>query len=40
MTRSHFAKFLGEHFFGEGWELSTDAELFDFTISGGGGKSV
>jgi hypothetical protein len=38
MTRSHFAKFLAEHFFGKGWELPTDAELLDFTISGG--KSV
>ena len=38
MTRSHFAKFLAEHLFGKGWELPTDAELLDFTISGG--KSV
>lgn len=35
MTRSHFTKYLAEHFFGSGWELPSDAELLDFTISGG-----
>ena len=35
MTRSHFTKFLAEHFFGKGWESPSDAELLDFTISGG-----
>ena len=35
MTKSHFAKFLAEHFFGPKWDLPSDAELLDFTISGG-----
>jgi Initiator Replication protein len=35
MTRSHFAKFLAEHFFGKAWELPSDSDLLDFTISGG-----
>lgn len=34
MTKSHFAKFLAEYFFGPKWALLSDAELMDFTISG------
>jgi hypothetical protein len=35
MTRSHFTKYLAEHFFGKDWAIPSDAELLDFTISGG-----
>ena len=35
MTKSHFTKFLAEHFFGAKWDSPSDAELLDFTISGG-----
>lgn len=35
LTRSHFAKFITEHFFGKNWTAPNDAEMLDFLISDG-----
>jgi len=34
ITKSHFRKFLAEHFFGTSWETPSDTDLLDFSITG------